>query len=238
MHKIFFICLAIYFVSHAQEQTINVVGEARFEVFPDYAECEIGVVKKNQNSLEGLNEVNEKVEDLFALIQKYNIDTNNVSIQKMSVDAKTRVVRDKEEYKEINTGYEIAATYRIVIDDIEKCESFIQDCFRTGINHLEHLTYRNSDIDSLNNTAYQNAIINAEKTATAILTVQGRKLGRLLKVSFEKPENYDVDLHTRRDRRWGYTEGRGGGGTPKITIPIKPAPIFIHSKIYVSYGIE
>lgn len=61
-----------------------------------------------------------------------------------------------------------------------------------GMNVLESYDFKNSDEDSLKRAAAQLAFIEATKNATAIAEKSNRKLGKLLNVSYEKPEDYRI----------------------------------------------
>lgn len=227
---------ALIFVTEAQE-SVNVVGEAVIEHAPNYARLEIGAKSTRETSDSALADVQGSMSRLLQLARHFHIDSSKMSVQRIVVEPVEAFDREKGTAQVF--GYSAQMTYRIEVGKIGDVEPFVNSCLDSGINFLSSLTYLHSKRDSLQRAAYVAALQDAEASAKALCAHSGRKLGKLLKVSYEKPDGFHVQMWERRDRRWNHDNiSRGGGGTPRPTVPLIPAPIKVTAKLFALYEMK
>lgn len=233
-------CLLLLVSSRAWAQDcVNVVGEFVLESPSNCAGIEIGATSVKPTSDSALHEVQRAIRKLITISEEHGVDSSEMSIRQMQVQKREERIRGNEGYVTKFLGYEATVTYRILLTRIKSVEPFTNACLHAGINKLISLTYTHSRKDSLERAAYRNALRDATAHAEALCQEEGRKLGRLLKASYEKPDGFHVYLHECRDRNWRRAFGKGGSGKRSETIiPMIPAPLRITAKVFASFEIK
>ena len=170
---------------------ITVSGQAEISVTPDLAVFSLRVVTldKDLNRAKTLND--ESVKKTLALARSYQIAPEDVQTNYISVV--TREIDDDDDDKPpVFLGYEISKRVVLTLRDLSRIESLLSDFIKAGVNRVEGIDFRTTQIRRHKDRARQMAIKAAQEKAVALTKEIGQTIGK---------------AHTITE------EGRGGGSS-------------------------
>jgi uncharacterized protein YggE len=223
------------------KEFINVSGEASFKVDPTRAYIIMGVSDVNMNSDSALKKADKGSEGILNVCKKYKIDSSMIKTLECRLSSENEYDRVTNANKFV--GFRATIRYEIIMIKPAQIDSFIANCFNSGGNDMQGITFSNNNLDSLKRIAAEMAMQDALKNAQALLKNSNRKVGRILNASFEKPENFDLRPSV------GYPEDleprfvKGGaisrsGENKQMFFRVMPGKIEVQSRVYVVYEIR
>ena len=176
-----FLTLLIFFSLCAQAQNdkslITVSGQAEIGITPDMAMFTLRVVTldKDLNRAKALND--ESVKKTLALARTYQIEPRDVQTSYISV--LTREYDDDDDDKPpVFLGYEVSKKIMLTLRDMSRIESLLSDVIRAGVNRVEGIDFRTTQIRQHKDRARQMAIRAAQEKAIALTKEIGQTIGK------------------------------------------------------------
>ncbi|QLE02655.1 SIMPL domain-containing protein [Galbibacter sp. BG1] len=180
MKKIALIALfiATFAGVNAQETvpSISVVGEGTVKIVPDQ------VLIKVRVESEGKSAESVKTENDLAIgkVIKYA-----KSLKISEKDIKTEYVNLNKNYDYQTKQYKYAAnqSMSILLKDLSKYAEFTQGLLNAGINRIDGVTFKSTDIDKHNANARMKAVKDAKTKAMEYASVLNQSVGKAINIS-------------------------------------------------------
>lgn len=178
----------IYAENKKESEYIFTEGYGKVETKPNYVIMKIGVSTINTAADSALIITNSIIDTLLAILQKFEIKKNDIETYSAALVREYKDRRDTTTYLGIKSECVLKVKYL----ELDKFENLLNLMISNGMNVLESYDFKNTNEDSLKRVAAQFAFTEAYKNAIAISEKSNRKLGKLLNVSYEKPEDYRI----------------------------------------------
>ena len=183
----FFICLMTSFVVLAQEKNqiplINVSGQAEINVKPDQAVMSLRVVTldKDINKATDLND--DRVKKTISLAKKYDITPENIQTSYINIDEQYSDYSDSK--PRVFLGYQMTKKIVLTINNLNKIEDFLSDVIKAGVNRIDGLQYKTTQLRKYKDQARAMAMIAAKEKATAMAGEIGQSIGKAFLIAEE-----------------------------------------------------
>lgn len=163
---------------------ITVSGQAEMNVTPDMAVFSLGVVTldKDLSKAKALND--ERVRKTLALAKPYQIAPEDVQTNYITVE--TKYSDDSNDGKPaIFLGYEVSKKIVLTLRDMSRIESLLSDVISAGINRVDGVDFRTTQIRTHKDKARQMAIKAAHEKAIALAKEIGQTIGKAYSITEE-----------------------------------------------------
>jgi uncharacterized protein YggE len=187
--KTFLICsLAVFApsISIGQDNLplVTVTGKGEVKVTPDEVELRFGVERTN-NSVE---RAKNGIDSVMNLVRKILLDNKIASSDlKMDYLQIQNMFQDGME-KSPRQYYRAIQGVSVVLKDISKYENFVSELIKAGINRIDNVEFRTSDLRKHQDAARDLAVKAAREKAEALAKSLGQSIGVAYSIE-EFPEN-------------------------------------------------
>jgi uncharacterized protein YggE len=192
MIRTILICLVLLTDIYAEtvkvSEYIFTEGYGKVETKPNYVIMKIGVSTINKNADTALIKTNSIIDTMLIILNKFDIKMKHIETHSAALVREYQDLRDTTTY----IGIKSECVLKVKYYEVEKFEDLLNLLIGNGMNVLQSYDFKYTDEDSLKRVAAQVAFVEAQKNAIAIADKSGRKLGKLLNVSYEKPDDYRI----------------------------------------------
>lgn len=219
---------------------ITVSGQAEVKVAPDEVIFTLSVVKLDKDLLAAKEQNDRSVRSIMELARRYQIPTQEVQTDYISVEPKYReerrqtVMTEPVESRRIFEGYQVSKTVVIRLKDISRFESLLSDILKAGIDRIGGVEFRTSDMRRYRDQARALAMRAAREKAVAMTKEIGQTIGRAYSIREEgfsyggSRANFSINSNAVS------TEG-GGGATDEDSNTIAPGMITVSARVTVNF---
>ncbi|MCG3145694.1 MAG: 26 kDa periplasmic immunogenic protein [Gammaproteobacteria bacterium] len=185
--------LLLFFTIAATAQTtsnpplITVSGEAAVKVTPDEVVFRLEVENVDKDLIAAKNLNDERVKAVLALARSYQIDSQDIRTDYISIQPKYDFEDDDK--KRTFAGYEVSKTVVIVLKDFSRFDSLLSDVIKLGVTRVSDVTFRTSQIRKHKDQARALAIKAAREKALAIAQEIGQTIGKAYSIQEEGAVN-------------------------------------------------
>jgi uncharacterized protein len=168
---------------------ITVSGQAEISVTPDIAVFTLRVVTldKDLNKAKAIND--ESVKKTLALAKSYQIAPADMQTNYLSVD--TQYSEDETAKRPpLFLGYEVTKKIVLTLRDMSRIESLLADVLKAGVNRIDNLDFRTTQIRKYRDQARAMAIKAAREKAVALTGEIGQNIGKAFTITEEGLGNY------------------------------------------------
>src|ERR671917_524160 len=163
---------------------ITVSGQAEINVTPDMAVFSLRVVTLDKDLARAKALNDESVKRTLALAKSYGIapedaQTNYISVQMQYSDD------DNDGKPRIFLGYEVSKRIVLTLRDMSRIESLLSDVVKAGVNRVEDIDFRTTQIRKYKDQARQMAIKAAQEKAIALTKEIGQTIGKAHSITEE-----------------------------------------------------
>lgn len=155
---------------------ITVSGQAEISVTPDMAVFNLRVVTLDKDLAKSKALNDEKVSKTLAMAKDYKIAPEDVQTTYISVD--TNYTDYQEGKPRVFLGYEVSKKIVLTLRDMSRIESLLSDVIKTGVNRVEGIDFRTTQIRQHKDRARQMAIRAAQEKAIALTKEIGQTIGK------------------------------------------------------------
>jgi uncharacterized protein YggE len=187
--KTLFICILAVFapnISSAQENLplVTVTGKGEVKVTPDEVAIRFGIVSIEKNTVDARRNVEAVIKQVNALLGKYKIPASQLTMDYLQLE------QWPPDYAPNLTERQFRASQGItvVIKDISKFNEFLTELYNTGINRIDLVEYRTSELRKHQDAARDMAVRAAREKAEALAKSLGQSIGAAYSIE-EFPEN-------------------------------------------------
>ncbi|MES2767211.1 MAG: SIMPL domain-containing protein [Bacteroidota bacterium] len=180
-----FLVFSSNFVS-AQENLplVTVTGKGEVKVAPDEVAIRFGVVKIDDTPEAASRGVDSIFKQINTLVSRYNINPSQKSIDylRLEVWPPDQLVTTPRRKIRAEQGM------TIVLKDISMYQGFLSELYKTGINRIDNVEFRTSELRKHQDEARELAVKAAREKAEALAKSLGQSIGAAYSIE-EFPEN-------------------------------------------------
>ncbi|MGJ7501587.1 SIMPL domain-containing protein [Variovorax sp. RHLX14] len=159
---------------------ISVSGSAAVRVAPDEVFLTIGVESRDANLQTATRDNSDRVAKALALIkQRYGIPEKNVQLNFIQVEPEF----DSRVSRTVPVAYRAHKSIGIKITRLDTFEPLLTDLYGVGVNQVENIEFRNSDMRKHRDKARELAAVAAREKADALTSQLGVKRGKAIRIS-------------------------------------------------------
>lgn len=215
---------------------ITVTGDAEVRVVPDEVILTLGVetwdkvldVAKSQND--------RIVTQTLALTGEYGIDPQHVQTEYVHIEPRYRngYYEDRD-----FIGYFVRKTIVITLRDLAKFEALLSDVLSAGVDHVQGIEFRTTELRQHRDEARALAIKAAQEKAVALAGELGQKVGEPQTIE-EAQSSWWSGYGSWWGSSWGEAMGQNviqelGGGTPAGEGSVAPGQISVNARVTVTF---
>jgi uncharacterized protein YggE len=156
------------------KRTINVSGQSKVSVSPDFATITLGVVTEDKDAKAAQKANAVAMDKVIASIKALGISEDDIRTVNYSISPKYDY--NKETGSSNIVGYTVSNNVNVTVKDIDKTGSVIDAAADSGVNTSSSISFGVSDYEDYYNTALKNAVTAAKKKANTIADALGIKL--------------------------------------------------------------
>lgn len=158
----------------APKKTINVSGQSKVSVSPDFATIILGVVTEDKDAKTAQKANAASMEKVIASIKAAGISEDDIKTVNYSINPKYDY--NKETGASSIVGYSVSNNVSVTVRNIDKTGSVIDAAADSGVNTSSSISFGISNYEDYYNTALKNAVLAAKKKAGTVADALGVKL--------------------------------------------------------------
>jgi uncharacterized protein len=160
------------------ERTITVSGAGNVVVEPDMAHITLGVVSEADTAKAALEKNTASMTAIVTALKASGLPPKDIQTSNFSVNPRYRPTKGGEQ--PVINGYQVSNTVRIVVREIAKLGTILDQVIQLGSNQVHGIGFEASKAEQLKDDARKAAISNARHKAELYAAAAGVKLGRVL----------------------------------------------------------
>lgn len=176
-------CVAMGLTAQAQVATtgnnipqIQVQGVGKIKAVPDQAVIRLGIENKGKTA-EEVKKINDAtVSAVLKYLKDSKVPEKNIQTERVSFYS-YKDYTDKKDY------YQASQTITLTLEDLSKYEVLVAGVMGKGVNRIDGVEYKSSQLASYQTEARKLAVQEAKKKATDYATALGQKVGKVLVVT-------------------------------------------------------
>jgi len=220
----------------AEPRIITVTGEAEVRVVPDEVVLTLGV-ETNDKDLKAATEANDRVvAKVLALASQYGIEPQHVQTDYIGIEPRYR-----DGYYEARDfiGFFVHKTVVITLRDLSKFEGLLADVLSSGVNYVQGIQFRTTELRKNRDRARTLAIQAAQEKAVALAGQLGQKVGEPLTIQ-EEQNNWWSGYNAWWGSRWGGAMSQNviqeaSGAAQPAEGSLAPGQIAVSARVSVSF---
>ncbi len=158
--------------------SITVTGSAQVLVPPDEVVLTLGVETSDMVMAAAKRQNDEIIQRVLAITQKYNIAPGHVQTDYVAIEPRYSSAATKANF----IGYFVRKTVEIRLSDISKFESLYGDVLEAGVNYVQGVSFRTTQLRKYRDQARAMAIQAAQEKAAALASGVGQATGRVIMI--------------------------------------------------------
>jgi len=214
---------------------ITVTGDAEVRVVPDEVILTLGVETWDKNMAKAKRQNDEIVQDVLKLAAESGIAPEHVQTDYVSIEP-----RWHNGYYEARDfiGYFVRKTIVITLRDLTKFEDLLTEALSAGVNHVQGIEFRTTELRKHKDEARALAINAAQEKAEALAGELGQSLGQPHAI-----QEVQSGWWSPYSSWWGHWGGgmaqnvvqEIGGGTLSGEGSVAPGQISVNAKVTVTF---
>ncbi len=158
--------------------SITVSGSAQVLVPPDEVVLTLGVETSDMVMAVAKRQNDEIIQRVLAVTTKYGIAPGHVQTEYVNIEPRYSSVATKANF----IGYFVRKTVEIRLSDISKFESLYSDVLEAGVNYVQGVEFRTTQLRKYRDQARAMAIQAAQEKAAALASGVGQATGRVIMI--------------------------------------------------------
>lgn len=160
--------------SFAQEKSlVNVNGEYIAKVQPDEVEVRFMVSTKLANMQEAKKTNDKIVSEAISYLKKQGIPEKDILTTRITLNPYNEYVKDEKPIQKYNAQQ--AITFKVT--DLDKLPTIMSGLVDRGVNNIENVQFKASNIEQIQNDARAKAMLDAKQKATILAQALGQSVG-------------------------------------------------------------
>ena len=229
MKKTILILMTVFAVStQAQEikqiPQINVAGEGKIKVTPDYAVISIGV----ENTGADAAEVKKKNDVTVDAVIKY---LKSLKLAPADYQTKQVYLSKSYDYAKKKNTFVASQQISVTLRDLSKYDTLMMGLVDTGINNIQGVEFKSTKLAQYESEARKAAVVDAKAKAQDYAAALGQKVGKAILVSDNSQTNYPMPRMYAMEMK-----ASADSGMPRETLAV--GEIEILSNVTISFILD
>lgn len=229
MKKTILILMTVFAVStQAQEikqiPQINVAGEGKIKVTPDYAVISIGV----ENTGADAAEVKKKNDATVDAVIKY---LKSLKLAPADYQTKQVYLSKSYDYTKKKNTFVASQQISVTLRDLSKYDTLMMGLVDTGINNIQGVEFKSTKLAQYESEARKAAVVDAKAKAQDYASALGQKVGKAILVSDNSQTNYPMPRMYAMEMK-----ASADSGMPRETLAV--GEIEILSNVTISFILD
>lgn len=167
--------LASPLAAEESPRQVSVNGTGEITVIPDRASLSLGVEMRARDLQAARDEVSKIVSDFLSLAKKMGIEKKSLNTSQLTIRPEYDWVAATR--KRRLTGYYVARSISVELDDLEKLGPLLERATTLGVNQVSGPFFTSSREDELKRVALKRAAEDARRNAEVLAMTLGASLG-------------------------------------------------------------
>ncbi len=177
---VIFVSLTAFAQDHptvaAQQNTIYVGADGKFEAAPDTAQIQFKVSVQEDTAQTAFDRASKNVEQVRTVLRANGIDVKNATFGFLSVEP----IYDWKNPRQKVMGYRVTSDVNLKLKDFSKVAAITQQLANANVSESQTLNYTLENIDEAKNKAVEDAYRRARSSAETPRTPPAAPWGRTL----------------------------------------------------------
>lgn len=213
---------------HASLHLITVSGTGEVKLVPNEAVFNIGVETRANTPEEARKQADTKVANILGILKSKGVDPKDVQTTYMTLYPGY----DPNGKQNIISFYTAQKTMTVTIKNLDKLDEVMIAMTKAGVNHVDGLQYKNSEMKPSREQARKLALQAAKQKALSMAAELGAKIGRVH--SINEYVNEGPQPYLRNANMASVESSQADGGGPSFS----PGQLNVMATVEVSFVLE
>ncbi|TDN79209.1 hypothetical protein DET49_1395 [Salegentibacter sp. 24] len=168
---------------------IHVTGEGIVKVAPDKVTIKSQIEHEGQSATSVKSQNDEVVNDIIKYLKSQGIAEKHINTNYINLNKRYN-------YNDKTYTYVANQAISITLEDISKYETIMKGLLENGLNGINGVEFKSSDIDKHKAEARRKAVLNAKEKAEALAAPLGQTVGNAFFISEGSSDNYQPVYRT------------------------------------------
>ncbi|GAB5534560.1 MAG: SIMPL domain-containing protein [Rubricoccaceae bacterium] len=170
--------------SLAPPRTISVSGEAEILVIPDEVILQLAVETRDRDLTTATDDNQAAVEAVAAVAMRYGVPAQRIQTERIDLRPEyTSRRRDDGMSVQVLYEYHASRSINVTLRDLDVFDDLLRDVIAAGVNRVNGVEYRTTDLRTHRDNARSQAIDAAKEKAEALAGRLDQSLGKPLTIS-------------------------------------------------------
>ncbi|MBC7909708.1 MAG: SIMPL domain-containing protein [Pyrinomonadaceae bacterium] len=200
---------------------ITVTGQAEIKVIPDEVVVTLYVNTRDKVLANAKKQNDEKVKKTLALTRKYQITPENVQTASINISTEysDKLDGDGDIASREFLGYLISQKISFALRDLPRLENLLSDLFEAGVNNIDDVDFRTTELRKFKDEARAMAIKAAQEKAFALTREIGQTIGKAYAIQEGEVTSAYANFSNAVGVSYNGNSGRRGNAQPTSTTP-------------------
>lgn len=173
----------VFAQENSQQSSVNVTGEGIVKVVPDQVVIRARVEHEGLKAEEVKKQNDQSVNQIIKFLKNEGIEEKNIETDYVNLNKRYN-------YEDKSSLYVANQAISIKLEDISEYEAIMQGLFKNGLNRIDGVQFKSSEMDKYEAEARQKAVLDAQKKAREFAEPLGQEIGKALNISESGGDNY------------------------------------------------
>lgn len=206
-----------------QVPQINVSGEGKIKVTPDYAIISIGVENTGADAADVKKKNDVTVDAVLKYLKGFKIAASDYQTKQVSL-------YKNYDYNKKKTTYVASQQITVTLKDLSKYDTLMMGLVDTGINNIQGVEFKSTKVAQYESDARKAAVADAKIKALDYAGALNQKVGKAIMVSDNSQTRYPVPM------MYAMKSEAAGDAMPRETLAI--GEIEITANVTISFMLD
>lgn len=202
---------------------INVSGEGKIKVTPDYAIINIGVENVGADATEVKKKNDATVDAVIKYLKGFKLPASDYQTKQVFLSR-------TYDYNRKKNNFTASQQISITLKDLTKYDALMMGLVDTGINNIQGVEFKATKLAQYESEARKAAVVDAKAKAQDFASALGQKVGKAILVSDNSQTNYPMP------RMYAMEMKASGDAMPQQTLAI--GEIEITANVNIGFILE
>lgn len=241
MNKIAFFCLFLLAGCQVQDsgapakyKTIMIKADGKVETLPDMATFRIRLDCMKKSTGEAKQCLVEKSQELNRKLLSFGIKQQDILTTSVEMNPVYNWVKNSRVFE----GYSSSTTMIVTVKNLDKLDGLYTELIENRNLEIGGLAYSHSQLDSLKNEAYANALKKAGVLADKLLTELPEKKKEILKIgNVAIQASIPEARETKQESVFGFAEAQSAS-VASNSVSISKGTVTVEAELFVEFQIK
>ncbi|WP_297479427.1 oxidative stress defense protein [uncultured Photobacterium sp.] len=160
---------------------LETTGRGEVTVKPDMAVFSVNVVETKKTAVDAKKAVDQAVTKFIERLQASGVNKKDINSANISLSA--RYTYPKDQKPELS-GFKASRNIEVTVHQLTKLNTYLDDALGDGINQINNINLKVSDVEKYQQQARQKAIENAKQVAASLAQGFDNKIDSVWRIDY------------------------------------------------------